>query len=257
VSVKRVATPKRPAGIGELVDVFEKAFTPRTRVLAVTHLSNVSGIRLPVRELCEAARRRGIYVHVDGAQTWGALDVNLRQLGCDSYAASAHKWLCGPKEVGLLYVRQERIAEIWPNIVAPGWGDDADPDVKGARKFESLGQRDDAALAAIATAVDFHRLLGTAQVEARMQQLAQSLKSSLKEAGAKLATPEDPALSGGVCIIEAPPANRGKIVDELYGKHGIAGSTSGGLRLCPHLYNTMEHVGRAAAGVKQLRALLA
>jgi len=256
VSVKRVATPKHPAGIGELVDVFEKAFTPRTRVLALTHLSNVSGIRLPVRELCEAARRRGIYVHVDGAQTWGALDVNLRQLGCDSYAASAHKWLCGPKEVGLLYVRQERIAEIWPNIVAPGWGNDADPDVKGARKFESLGQRDDAALAAIATAVDFHRLLGPAQVEARMQQLAQSLKSSLKEAGAKLATPEDPALSGGVCIVEAPPANRSKLVDELYAKHGIAGSTSGGLRLCPHLYNTVEHVGRAAAGVKQLRALL-
>ncbi len=257
LSVKRVTLPKRPTGAGPLVDAFEKAFTARTKVLAITHVSSGSGMRLPVRAICDAAHRRNIYVHLDGAQTWGGLDVNLRELDCDSYAASAHKWLCGPKEVGLLYVREDRIRSIWPNIVAPGWGNDADPDVKGARRFESLGQRDDAAVSAIATTIDFAGMVGAAAVETRMQQLAQSLKGLLLEAGAKLVTPQDPSLSAGIVIIEVPPANRQKMLNEMYQKYGIAGSTSGGLRLCPHFYNTMDHIERAARGVKELRALLA
>src|SRR5262249_55882246 len=96
-AVRRVSTPRQPTDVAQLVSVFSEAFGPRTRVLAITHVSNTSGLRLPVRELCELAHRRSIYVHVDGAQTWGALNVNLRELGCDSYAASAHKWLMGPK----------------------------------------------------------------------------------------------------------------------------------------------------------------
>ena len=79
LTVTRVATPAAPSGADELAAVFERALTPRTRVLALTHVSNVSGVRLPVRELCDVAHRRGIHVHVDGAQSWGALDVDLRK----------------------------------------------------------------------------------------------------------------------------------------------------------------------------------
>jgi selenocysteine lyase/cysteine desulfurase len=251
--VRRVRTPEAPADAGQLVQVFADAFGPRTRVLAVTHASNVSGLRLPVRELCEAAHRRGVFVHVDGAQTWGALDVDLRRLGCDSYAASAHKWLVGPKEVGLLYVRQERIAEIWPNVVAPGWGDKVAPEVKGARKFESLGQRDDAALAAVAAAVEFHLAIGPARVEARVHELAGALKAGLKEAGFELVTPLDAGLSAGVCVVRLPPGRREEVYRKLYEEHGIAGAATGGLRLCPHVYNTREHVERAVRGVVALR----
>jgi len=254
--VKRVATPRRPRGVDELVGLFERVFTPRTRVLAITHVSNVSGLRLPVRELCDAAHRRGIFVHVDGAQTWGALQVNLRALDCDSYSASAHKWFMGPKEAGLLYVRKDRIAEIWPNTVAPGWGSRAETVLKGARKFESLGQRDDACLAAVGTAADFHEMLGPARVEARVLHLAARLKEGLEELGAELITPREAALSAGVCVIEAPAARRYEIYDRLYSQFGVAGATTGGLRLCPHIYNTVEHVERAVRGVKALRELL-
>lgn len=257
LSVKSVAVPSNPTRSGELIEPFQKALTSRTKVLSVTHASNLSGIRLPVRELGEMAHRRGIYFHVDGAQTWGALDVNLREMGCDSYTASAHKWFCGPKEVGLLYVKRERIPRIWANIVAPGWGDDAEPDVKGARKFESFGQRDDAALSAIATTADFHNMVQPARVEARVLELAAALKGGLRQAGAKLVTPENQALSAGVCIIEVPAGNRQKLLNAMYDDHGIAGSTAGGLRLCPHIYNTMEHVKRAIEGVKSQRRLLA
>ncbi len=224
--------------------------------MAITHVSNVSGIQLPVRELCDIAHQRGIHVHVDGAQTWGALKVDLNALGCDSYSASAHKWYCGPKEAGVLYVKEEHIPRIWPNVVAPGWGDDVDPDPKGARKFESLGQRDDACLAAIGTAADLHDAIGPAHVEARLQELATFYKESVTELGLKLVTPMPVELSGGVCIIEVPGAERRKVLNRMYEEYGIAGSTSGGLRICPHLYNTREHVERAVAGVKGMRSVI-
>jgi selenocysteine lyase/cysteine desulfurase len=252
LAVKRVSTPARPSGPDELVGVFERGFTARTRVLAITYVSNVSGIRLPVRELCDAARRRGIYVHVDGAQVWGALRLNLRELGCDSFSASAHKWFMGPKEAGLLFVRQERVAEIWPNTVAPGWGNGVEPAVTGARKFESLGQRDDACLAAVGTAAEFHRMIGVERVEARVLELAGRLKTRLQEIGAKVITPLDSALSAGVCVLEVPPARRQSVFDRLYREFGIAGAATGGLRLCPHIYNTAEHIDRAVTGLRKL-----
>ena len=208
-----------------------------------------------MRELAEVAHRRGIHVHVDGAQSWGALDVDLRQLGCDSYSASSHKWFMGPKEAGVLYVGEVRIGEIWPNIVAPGWGSDADPDVTGARKFESLGQRDDACLAAVGTGAAFHAAIGAGPVASRVTQLATALKEGLAELGMTLVTPLDPALSGGVCIMEVP-GDRGTALSRLYADHGIAGAGTGGLRLCPHVYNTMDHVNRAVDAVGTLRNVI-
>jgi selenocysteine lyase/cysteine desulfurase len=197
-------------------------------------------------------------VHLDGAQSLGAIAVNLREIGCDSYSASSHKWFVGPKEVGVLYVRADRVPSVWPNVVAPGWGEGADTVLKGARKFESLGQRDDAAVAAMATTVDFHQQIGgAARVEERVLALASRLKNGLAGVGAKLVTPESPALSAGVVIVEVPNNNRQKLLDALYDAHGIAGSSSGGLRLCPHLYNTEAHVDRAIAGVGALKSLLA
>ena len=254
-AVRSVAVPVSPSGPDELIQPFQRAITPRTRVLALTHASNVSGILLPVRELCDMARSSGIYVHVDGAQTWGALDVDLADLGCDSYAASAHKWFCGPKEVGLLYVRRERVEGIWPGTVAPGWGSTADTELVGARKFESMGQRDDAAIASVGKAAEFHSAIGPARVEQRVRELASQLKESLAGIGAKLVTPPDAALSAGVCIVDIPPDRRQQLFEAMYDKHGIAGSTAGGFRLCPHVYNTREHVERAVRGLRELRSL--
>jgi selenocysteine lyase/cysteine desulfurase len=252
LAIRRVSTPKAPRSAQDLVDPFVAAFTPRTKVLAITHVSNVSGVRLPARELVQEAHARGIYVHLDGAQSWGALDLDLREIGCDSYSGSAHKWFMGPKEAGILYVKQENIARIWPNIVAPGWGDDADPDVKGARKFESLGQRDDACLAAVGTAVDFHQEIGKARVEARIIELAAALKGGVVEAGFSLVTPVDPELSAGVCILDIPTEKRHNLVSRFYDEHGLAVAGTGGLRICPHVYNTQEHVQRAVLGVKAI-----
>ena len=254
LNIKKIATSADPENSQELIDTFVSHFSNRTRVLSLTHVSNVSGIKLPIKQLVEAAHSRNIYVHVDGAQVWGAMALDLRDLNVDSFSASAHKWFMGPKEVGLLYVKESNIDRIWPNIVAPGWGDEVDTVLKGARKFESLGQRDDSALAGIGIAAHQHDLISTERVEARVVSLSQRLKEGITELGLELVTPMDPELSYGVCITRAPTGQGGTITDLLYRDHGIAGAATGGIRLCPTIYNTHDHIDRAIAGLKKLMA---
>ena len=138
----------------------------------------------------------------------------------------------GPREVGVLYVRKERIAEIWPNTVAPGWGVDAIPDVVGARKFESPGQRDDARLAALRIAADFHEMIGPEKIEAALLELSGRLKSRIKDLGLPLVTPLDPAMSGGVVVVRAA-ADKGKQAYEtLDQKWGISGRSDRRTQAC-------------------------
>lgn len=255
-SVRRIPVPKAPASEDDLASPFIDAFGANTKVVAITHVSNVSGIRLPVRRIADAAHERGIHVHVDGAQSFGGLAVDVPAIGADTFSSSSHKWYCGPKECGVLAVRSEVIPRLWPSVVAPGWGGDADPDPTGARKFESMGQRDDACLAGMGTTAEFHAAIGPDQVEKRMFDLARRLKEGIHELGIALVTPMDAALSAGVVIIEVPAESQREVFSRMYDEHGIAGSTSGGFRLSPHLYNTAEHVERAIAGLKALRPLI-
>src|SRR5215510_8685165 len=106
-TVKRAGVPQVPNDVEEILKAFHAAITAKTRVLSFTDVSNTTGVRMPSKELCRIARERGVYTHVDGAQTFGAVLLNLREMGCDSYSTSAHKWFMGPKEAGALYIRQE------------------------------------------------------------------------------------------------------------------------------------------------------
>ena len=252
--VEKVSTPADPRNRNELLDAFVSAFTNQTRVLSLTHVSNVSGIRLPIKELVAAARARNIYVHLDGAQTWGASAIDLRSLDVDSFSASAHKWYMGPKEVGLLYVKQANVERLWPSIVAPGWGNSANTELVGARKFESLGQRDDAALAGLGVAARLHDRIGAERIERRVRFLSQRLKQGMIEAGIELVSPFSPDLSLGVCIARAAAGQGGTVSNRLYNEFGIACAATGGVRLCPTIYNTVEHVDRAIAGLTALMA---
>lgn len=249
--VKKVSTPVKPNDDQELIDVFVSQFTTKTKVLALTHVSNVSGIKLPIKELASAANARGIYVHVDGAQVWGAMPLDLAELGIDSFSASSHKWFMGPKEVGVLYIKQQNIDHFWPNVIAAGWGNQSDTQLEGARKFESLGQRDDAALAGIATTAHQLDLIGLERIEERIVNLSSYLKEGVARLGLELVTPIESNLSHGVCIVEAPVSERSDITNKLYENYGISGAGTGGIRLCPAIYNTMEHVDRAIDALKE------
>jgi len=240
--------------VEKLVADFERAITPRTRVIAITHVTSTTGIQYPAREIAALARKHGIYIHLDGAQTFGALDVNLSEIGCDSYSASAHKWLMGPLEAGILWVRAERIPQIWPSIVTAGWTDH----LKGARKFEVFGQRDDPRVVALEAAVDFINLIGMPAVEARMQALATRAKIQLKEmAAVELKTNLQPELSGGVVKFRIKSMPTKRAYDLLWEKHRLAiamtpAGDAEGLRFSPQIYNSMEEVDRAVAAVKEI-----
>ncbi len=248
--VIRVATPPAPKTEDELIDAFVSAFTDRTRVLSVTQISNISGVELPASRLCSIARDRGIYVHMDGAQSFGAVEVDLHAMGCDSYTGSAHKWFCGPKEAGVLYVRADRVAELWPSVVGVGW--DGASAGGGADKFGTFGQRDDAAVAGVGTTVEFHQAIGPAAIEARTRALATGLKAAIRERVPDVSfhTSDVPGLSAGVVIAELPVDDHTEIYNRVYEEHGIAGALRTGafpgIRLCPHMYNTMAEVEQVA-----------
>jgi isopenicillin-N epimerase len=247
-----VRVPARSAD--ELVSAFEAAITPRTKVIAITHLTSTTGILFPAREIAAVARKRGIYMHLDGAQTFGALDVNLQEIGCDSYSTSAHKWLMGPLEAGLLYVRAERIPQIWPSIVTAGWSEH----LQGAHKFEVFGQRDDPRVVALEAAIDFLNLIGTGVVEERMRALAGRFKSQLREIpAAELKTNLQPELSGGVIKFSLKGVRTAEAYNKLWDRHrlAIAMTASGdseGLRISPHIYNSMEEIENAVLAVREL-----
>lgn len=193
-------------------------------------------------------------MHLDGAQTFGCLDVDLASIGCDSYSTSAHKWLMGPLEAGLLFVRAERIAELWPSIVTAGWADN----LKGARKFEVFGQRDDPRVVALEAALDFVNLIGMPNVEARTRALTVRAKENLRAIpNVELKTNMEPELSGGVVKFRLRNIPTKRAYDTLWERHrlAIAFTASGdseGLRFSPHIYNSLEQIDRAVAAVKEL-----
>jgi len=256
--VRYFSVPLDTSTVDEVVDIVAGNIGSRTRVLSFTHISNVTGFRLPAAEICAAARRKAadLHIHVDGAQTWGAVDVNLADLGCDTFTGSAHKWYMGPREVGVLFVREAAQAHIWPGVVSVPWGDTSDPAVPGARKFEALGQRDDAAIAALAETVSFHDGVTPAGVQRRSAEIADLLREGLLDIDVPFVSSVNPNFTSSVIILAAPQENRRTLLDNVLRDGGIILAGVNGLRLSPHYYNTPEHVGRAVAAIAKSRELL-
>ena len=243
----------------EMIAAFAAALTPRTKVLSFTDISNVTGIRLPARALCALARERSrdVHVHIDGAQSFGVTRHDLRAVGCDSYASSAHKWLMGPKEAGVLYVRAAAAPRIWPGVVSVGWGNTAQSTLAGARRFEAIGQRNDATIAGLDAALTFQESIGYDVIEARVMALAALAKERIAAIpGATLTTPRDPARSAGVVIARFGEIDHRQLYERLYSEAHVAGAATGGLRLCPHIYNTIADVQHAADAVTKIVASL-
>ena len=134
-----------------------------------------------------------------------------------------------------------------------GWGNKVETSARGARKFETLGQRDDAAVSAMGTTVDFLNLIGALRIEARILELAAALKEGVRKIpGARLHTSTKPELSAGICVIGFEGMDNRKIYEALYTKYGIAGAPTGGVRFSPHIYNTLEEIERAVSALSQV-----
>ncbi len=232
-----------------LAEKVEKALTPRSKVLAITHVTSTTGVLYPAAALAAAARRRGIWLHLDGAQSAGMIEVNLVALGCDSYATSAHKWMMGPLEAGLLFVRQEQQKRVWPSIVSVGYSGETK---QGARAFEAFGQRDDARLAALGAMFDFLSQTGMKPVEARVRQLTGHLMKRLEGSPVQLRTNRAASLSAGVVKADLPHVADLRALDaKLYREQGMAFSVTAdgpmrGIRVSPHIYNSLAQMDAVA-----------
>ena len=258
IEVRRFSVPTDTGSVDEVVDLFVAAISDRTKVVAFTHISNITGFRTPLKEICTALRRKkdDLFIHVDGAQTWGAVDINLDQVDCDSFSGSAHKWFMGPREVGLLYVRERHIDDIWPLTVSIPWVVAEDPP-QGARKFDAFSQRDDAALASLGDAAAFHEAMTPAGIEKQSAMIANRLRAGLQDLGVPFVSTANPLFTSSVIILQAPKENAPRLVNQVFDDSGIITAPVNGFRMSPHVYNTADHVGRILAAISKSRNLLA
>lgn len=242
-------------GADAFVSLFTKAFSPRTKLVAITHVNSNSGDLLPVAEICRAARARGVLSLVDGAQAFGVLDLDLGAMNPDFYTGSMHKWPCGPKETGMLYVNRAVHDRIHPSVVGVYAGE-----VGISRTLEATGQRDDVRIAAVAEALKFQGAIGRAVIERRSRALAQALMAGLtKLSGVKLWTDPDPARSAAIVIFQPGSLDVRKLGAALTGKDRIicttrTGTQAPGLRLAPHFYNTMDEMDRTVDTIRKYLA---
>jgi selenocysteine lyase/cysteine desulfurase len=248
-----VAAPLVPAhpGTEGYVDLFAKLFTPRTKLVAITHVNSNSGDLLPAAEICAAARRRDILSLVDGAQSFGVLDVDLAAMKPDFYTGSMHKWPCGPKEKGLLYASRAVHDRMHPSVIGVYAGA-----VGLSRTFETNGQRDDSSIAALTEGLKFQGSIGRAAIEKRSRALAQTLMAELmKIDGVKLWTDPDPARSAAIVIFQPGSLDIRQLGPALTAARVICTTRTGqqnpGIRMSPHFYNTMDEVRAAADVIRQ------
>ena len=175
VKLNTVAIPKPPASVEEIVERFQNALTPKTRVVFFSHITTVTGVILPAKEICALARSRGVLSQVDGAHAIGQIPLDLHDIGCDFYATSPHKWLMAPKGTGTLYIRDERLKDLWVNIATANWNN---YDMK-AYRFSWFGTSNLSVMVGLKAALDFHQQLGPEVVYARIHELASQVRDHI------------------------------------------------------------------------------
>ena len=244
IVLKQFSIPVPAEDPAEIVRLFEERITPRTRLLLMCHVINLTGQILPVREVVAMARRKGVPVIVDGAHSFAHWSFSHRDLDCDYYASSLHKWLFAPHGTGLLYVRRDRIGELWPLMAPP-------PEMKNdIRKFEEIGTHPAANYIAIGEAVTFHAGIGPARKEARLRYLRDYwAKRLLQHDGVRLHTSLDPRFSCAIATVELEGVDSGALNQYLWDKHRIIAvaikhDEFEGLRVSPSVYTTLDELDR-------------
>ena len=252
--VKRDGIVWKPLPIGEspdeIVETFARAITPRTRVLAVPHITSALGIVMPVKRLCALARQRGLLSFIDGAQAVGQLRVDVGDLGCDAYYSSPHKWLLAPPGSGLLYVRRDRLPQLWTTLASGQWDNHKD----GAFRLMQYGTGNLSLLKGFEAAVDFHTRLGPARIEQRILGLANRLRAGLRAiSGVVIHSRLHPELAGATTNWGLRGLTGHQIMDEMWKRERIRVRAVGeGVRQCCHIYNSPADIDRTLEVARSL-----
>lgn len=267
VEVAEASAPETSAGA--IVERYAARFTPRTRVLCLAHVRDCDGTVLPVSELCTLARGRGVFTLVDGALAAGQLDVRLAELGCDAYATGTDRWLNGPVDTGLLYVRRDAQARVWPAMPAraDGWSPTdrfqvplatAPPEFAASARLGNPLVRRGPAISAMPIAFEFQDAIGRTLIHGRIRQLADQLRRGLAQVpGLVVVTPSDPTLSAGIVTVRAAARDAGAIVEGLAREDRIVvgrvrhGAGFDAIRVSVHAGNDTVDVDRCVAAIQR------
>ncbi|WP_394747493.1 aminotransferase class V-fold PLP-dependent enzyme [Spongiimicrobium salis] len=216
VKLIRPTLPILPESVEEVVEVYKKAITPRTKVISMCHIVNTNGMILPVKEVSEIAHEKGILVAVDGAQSAGMFTIDLHDLGCDFYVASSHKWLFSPKGLGVFYAKKEQQHHLKPLMVARGYKDSS------IRRLENYNTRNLSEVLGLGAAADFHNQIGKNRIHERSYALKKYFRSKI-DANPKLQlkTPALDALSAAIQVVEVKGKEVSIIKKQLGDTYGI------------------------------------
>lgn len=242
--LKLIKIPIPPRNLDEITAAFEKGITNRTKLILMAHQVNITGQIMPVKAVCEMARARGIETIVDGAHSFAQFDFKQKDIACDYFGTSLHKWLFAPKGTGMLYVRREKIGKIWPLMAAEK------KQVNDIRKFEEIGTHSAAPRLAIGEALLFHNGIGGKRKEARLRYLSRYWMNRLKDLPrVRFNTSFDPAQSCAIANVQIVGLKPVAIGTYLFDKHRIFTTPIiheefEGLRITPSVYTTLGELDR-------------
>jgi isopenicillin-N epimerase len=204
VVVKKYQIPLPPNTPADILNRISDAITPRTRIIFVSHITTVTGVVQPVKEIAALARSKGIVSAFDGAHVTGMMSLNLHDVGCDLYTSSPHKWLQAPKGTGFLYARPEVQDRLWNTIATEGW---EEPQLR-AERFQRIGSSNVPMLAGLRAAIELADSIGIERIEQRHRKLADRMLAEMTKRGAESWTSPDPSLRCGIVTVNVPPVKR-------------------------------------------------
>ncbi|HEY7544326.1 MAG TPA: aminotransferase class V-fold PLP-dependent enzyme, partial [Blastocatellia bacterium] len=251
IKLRTISFPVPPPSIDDLYERFERAITPRTRVILVCHITNLTGQIFPIKRICQMGRERGIEVIVDGAHAFAHFPFKHADLDCDYYGTSLHKWLCAPHGTGFLYVRRSKIKNLWPLMAADKKQDE------DIRKFEEIGTHPAANHNAIAEALTFHEGIGIERKAARLRYLKDRWAQRLGELkGVKILTPFDTAQSCALANFSIEGIDAPKLVAHLWQQYRIISTPIvhqefSGIRITPNVYTTLAEIDTFCEAVEK------
>ena len=249
-----VSVPNHPKTDEEIVDLYASAITEKTRLLMVCHMINITGQVLPIRKICDMAHARGVEVMVDGAHAYSHIDFRMSDLDCDYYGTSLHKWLSAPLGSGMLYVRKEKIDNVWPLLAA------GDLDANDIRRLNHIGTDPVHVDLGIINALEYQRALGLKRKEARLKYLQQYWTSQLRDwPRVIINTPADVNRHGGIGNVGIEGYDPTELADTLMRDYriftvGINRPGVVGLRITPNIYTTLAELDALVVAVKELSA---
>lgn len=246
IKLLQIDLPAAPKSSRELVEGYARAITPKTKLMLVSHVIFMTGQIFPVKEICELGRRHGIPVIVDGAHAIAQFPIDQRELGCDYYGTSLHKWLMGPIGTGFLFVRRDKIEGLWPMMACnPG-------QEKDIRKFEEIGTHQAAIHNAVGEALTFHEMLGAERKSQRLRYLRARWTDRLREVpSVEFHTNLAKEHSCAICTVELKGIAPGDLASWFETKHRIVVTPIEhpqfrGIRVTPSVYSTIAEVDRFA-----------